>query len=73
MKILVDVETAFEVGVREGRKEMIKHIKELFKVSTNLAVIERHLDLLSEDGIYKNEEIRRFFNEIKRGSDNGSA
>lgn len=50
--IEVNVETAFDVGVKEGRRQMGTHIIEMMRVTNDVSTIERYIKslmILTED------------------------
>lgn len=61
----ITTEDAFEVGVKEGRKQMAAHILELFEVTQDKRVIKKHLEMLEKDGNYRISEIKQFFSEMR--------
>lgn len=63
-------EAAFEVGVKEGRKQMASHILELFEISEDKQLIKKHLEMLEKDGNYRVDEIKQFFSEMRENGEN---
>ena len=60
--IRITAEDAFEVGVKEGRKQMATHILEMLEITNDSKVITKYIQQITQD---KTNEVKQFFKDIR--------
>lgn len=60
----VTTETAFEVGVQQGRKQMAEHITEILEVTNDPDVLKKYLSTITKQD-REQLDIKGFFKGIR--------